>query len=61
MSENDKSERQDRYQRRHSQASEGISEELLNKRRDPYKRDRADYKDFLQEEALEDEWFDQHN
>ena len=48
-------------QRRRSQAQEGIQDDTPHRRRDPYKRDRADYNDYLQEEALEDEWFEKNN
>ncbi len=61
MSDNHKDDDRDRRQDRRSQAQEGTPNDTPQRRKDPYKRDRVDYNDYLQEEALEDEWFEQNS
>lgn len=58
MKDNDIDDRRDRGQQRRSKAQEGIPHDTPQRRKDPYKRDRVDYNGYLQEEALEDEWFE---
>lgn len=62
MKDNDRDERRDRGQQRRSKAQEVTPHDTPHdtppRRKDPYKRDRVDYNDYLQEEALENEWFE---
>lgn len=60
MNDNDRDDRRDRSDRRRSNAQE-IREDTPHHRREPYKRQHVNYNDYLQEEALEDEWFEQNN
>lgn len=60
MKDNYRDDDYDRRQRR-SQAQEGTQNDTPHRRKDPYKRDRVDYNDYLQEADLEDEWFEQNN
>jgi hypothetical protein len=62
MNDNHRDDDRDRHQQRRSQAQEGIQNDTPQRRKDPYKRDRIDHRnDYLQEEALEDEWFEENN
>ena len=56
----ERDDRQERYQRRRSNAHKSIPIEAPPRRRAPYKRQHVDYDHYLQEEELEDEWFE-HN
>ena len=50
--------------RRRSRAQTDQPDDTLtqrSRRLDPYQRDRHNYDDYLQEEALEDEWFEQNS
>jgi hypothetical protein len=60
MNDNDKDDRRDRQQRKRSKAQE-IRDETLHRRKNPYKRENVNYDYYIQEEALEDEWFEQNN
>lgn len=55
----ERDDRQERYQRRRTQAHRSIRDSVPHQRRTPYKREQVDYDDYLQEE-LEDEW-SEHN
>jgi hypothetical protein len=62
--EDNNSERDDRlerYQRRRSRAQQSIQNDAPRQRRAPYKRENVDYDHYLQEEELEDEWFEHNN
>lgn len=58
----EKDDRRDRYQRRRGRAQGGLQDDAQQPRRrtNPYKREQVDYDHYLQEEELEDEWFE-HN
>ncbi len=54
----ERDDRQERYQRRRSYTHQDIQDGTPRRRRAPYKREHVDYDHYLQEEALEDEWFE---
>lgn len=57
----EKDDRRERYQRRRGRAQGGLQDDAPRHRRtNPYKREQVDYDHYLQEEELEDEWFE-HN
>lgn len=56
----EKDDRRERYQRRRGRAHGGLQDDSPRRRRAPYKREQVDYDHYLQEEELEDEWFE-HN
>lgn len=52
--------RRERYNKRRDDAVHGSVEDTPHRRRAPYKREHVDYDHYLQEEALEDDWFEQN-
>lgn len=61
MIQRDKDDRQDRDERRRNKTQERIIDDVPRRRRlKPYKREQTDYDDYLQDEALENDWFDQN-
>lgn len=59
MTQHDKDVRQNRSERKRGQAKERIIDDTPRHRRsEPYKREQVDYNDYLQDEALENDWFD---
>lgn len=56
----EKDDRQERYERKHHR-SRAIASEMPRRRRTPYKREQVDYDHYLQEEGLDDEWFEHDN
>jgi hypothetical protein len=60
--DDNKEDRRDRFnKRRDDTARGGVPEPTPHIRRTPYRREHVDYDYYLQEEALEDDWFDKNN
>ena len=55
----EKDDRQERYERKHIR-DRTIASDTPRRRRTPYKREQVDYH-YLQEEGLDDEWFEHDN
>ena len=62
MTDNDnKTDRRERYNKKREDTARGSThEQTPHRRRAPYKREHIDYDHYLQEEALDDDWFEQN-